>query len=187
MKFWSEPDIELKLAKETGISVYRLGIDWSRIMPKEPNGSRRDHDDINLSALDRYRWIVDRAIHFYGMKVMITLFHHSLPPWAGEYGGWKEDKTIDYFLHFTRVVVNRIGDLVDYWITFNEPHIYCALTYCAGSWPGGHPDVLESATSALPMGVFHQVMHKISLAHLNAYDCIHNLLRCVYDKLKKMV
>lgn len=35
---------------------------------------------------------------------MLTLFHHSLPPWAGEYGGWKLEKTVDYFMDFTRLV-----------------------------------------------------------------------------------
>lgn len=36
LRFWSDPDTELKLAKDTGISVFRMGIDWTRIMPKEP-------------------------------------------------------------------------------------------------------------------------------------------------------
>jgi beta-glucosidase/6-phospho-beta-glucosidase/beta-galactosidase len=36
------------------------------------------------------------------MKVMLTLFHHSLPPWAGEYGGWKMEKTVNYFMDFVR-------------------------------------------------------------------------------------
>lgn len=36
LRFWSDPDTELELAKGTGISVFRMGIDWSRIMPKEP-------------------------------------------------------------------------------------------------------------------------------------------------------
>ncbi|THF96815.1 hypothetical protein TEA_000675 [Camellia sinensis var. sinensis] len=63
------------------------------------------------------------------MKVMLTLFHHSLPPWAGEYGGWKLEKTVDYFVDFTS-----------------------SVTYCAGTWPGGNPDMLEVATSALPTG-----------------------------------
>lgn len=36
LRFWSDPDTELKLAKETGISVFRMGIDWTRIMPEEP-------------------------------------------------------------------------------------------------------------------------------------------------------
>ncbi|KAJ8498862.1 hypothetical protein OPV22_009414 [Ensete ventricosum] len=170
LRFWSDPDTELKLAKDTGVSVFRMGIDWSRIMPREPIDGLKDV--VNFAALERYRWIIKR-VHFFGMKVMLTLFHHSLPPWAGEYGGWKLEKTVDYFMDFTRLVVDRVADLVDYWVTFNEPHIFVLLTYCAGAWPGGNPDVTEVATSALPTGVFNQAMHWMAVAHTKAYDYIH--------------
>ncbi|XP_022722339.1 beta-glucosidase-like SFR2, chloroplastic isoform X2 [Durio zibethinus] len=170
LRFWSDPDTELKLAKDTGISIFRMGIDWSRIMPQEPvNGIK---DAVNYAALERYKWIISR-VRSYGMKVMLTLFHHSLPPWAGDYGGWKLEKTVDYFIEFTKLVVNGVSDMVDYWITFNEPHVFCMLTYCAGAWPGGHPDMLEAATSALPTGVFRQAMHWMAIAHSKAYDYIH--------------
>ncbi|KAK6913649.1 Glycoside hydrolase family 1 [Dillenia turbinata] len=170
LRFWSDPDIELKLAKDTGVRVFRMGVDWTRIMPKEPaNGLK---ESVNYAALERYKWIIQR-VQSYGMKVMLTLFHHSLPPWAGEYGGWKLEKTVDYFMHFTRLVVDNVSDLVDYWVTFNEPHVFCMLTYCAGAWPGGHPDMLEVATSALPMGVFNQAMQWMAVAHSKAYDYIH--------------
>lgn len=170
LRFWSDPDTELKLAKDTGVKVFRMGIDWSRIMPEEPvNGLTKT---VNYAALERYKWIIQRVRSF-GMKVMLTLFHHSLPPWAGEYGGWKLEKTVDYFVDFTRLVVDCVADMVDYWITFNEPHVFCMLTYCAGAWPGGNPDMLEVATSALPTGVFNQAMHWIAIAHSKAYDYIH--------------
>lgn len=42
MRFWSDPDTELKLAKDTGISVFRMGIDWARIMHKEPVKGLKD-------------------------------------------------------------------------------------------------------------------------------------------------
>nr|XP_043640002.1 beta-glucosidase-like SFR2, chloroplastic [Erigeron canadensis] len=170
LRFWSDPDTELKLARDTGIKVFRMGIDWTRIMPKEPvNGLK---ESINYAALERYRWIIGR-VQSYGMKVMLTLFHHSLPPWAGDYGGWKSEKTVDYFMDFTRVVVDNVFELVDYWVTFNEPHVFCMLTYCSGTWPGGHPNMLEAATSTLPTGVFNQTMHWIAVAHNKAYDYIH--------------
>ncbi|OAY27635.1 beta-glucosidase-like SFR2, chloroplastic [Manihot esculenta] len=170
LKFWSDPDTELKLAKDTGVSIFRLGIDWTRIMPAEPvNGLK---ETVNFAALERYKWIINK-VRSYGMKVMLTLFHHSLPPWAGEYGGWKLEKTVDYFMYFTRLVVDSVSELVDYWVTFNEPHVFCMLTYCAGAWPGGHPDMLEVATSALPTGVFNQAMHWMAVAHAKAYDYIH--------------
>ncbi|KAK1424156.1 hypothetical protein QVD17_19475 [Tagetes erecta] len=170
LRFWSDPDTELKLARDTGVKVFRMGIDWTRIMPKEPVNDLKE--SINYAALERYRWIISR-VQFYNMKVMLTLFHHSLPPWAGDYGGWKSEKTVKYFMDFTRVVVDNLFELVDYWITFNEPHVFCMLTYCAGAWPGGHPDMLEVATSALPTGVYYQSMHWIAVAHSLAYDYIH--------------
>ncbi|KAK4737516.1 hypothetical protein R3W88_001213 [Solanum pinnatisectum] len=169
-RFWSDPDTELKLAKNTGVQVFRMGVDWSRIMPEEPLGGLKE--TVNFAALERYKWIINR-VRSYGMKVMLTLFHHSLPPWAGEYGGWKLEKTVDYFMEFTRLVVDSVADIVDYWVTFNEPHVFCMLTYCAGAWPGGNPDMLEVATSALPTGVFNQTMNWIAIAHTKAYDYIH--------------
>jgi beta-glucosidase/6-phospho-beta-glucosidase/beta-galactosidase len=42
LRFWSDPDIELNLAKNTGIGVFRMGIDWSRIMPEEPVNGLKD-------------------------------------------------------------------------------------------------------------------------------------------------
>lgn len=170
LRFWSDPDTELKLAKNTGVQVFRMGVDWSRIMPEEPLGGLKE--TVNFAALERYKWIINR-VRSYGMKVMLTLFHHSLPPWAGEYGGWKLEKTVDYFMEFTRLVVDSVADIVDYWVTFNEPHVFCMLTYCAGAWPGGNPDMLEVATSALPTGVFNQTMNWIAIAHTKAYDYIH--------------
>ncbi|KAL2470238.1 Beta-glucosidase-like SFR2 [Abeliophyllum distichum] len=170
LRFWSDPDTELKLAKDTGVQVFRMGIDWTRVMPEEPVSGTKAA--VNFAALERYKWII-RRVHSYGMKVMLTLFHHSLPPWAAEYGGWKLEKTVDYFLEFTRLVVDTVSDLVDYWVTFNEPHVFCMLTYCAGAWPGGNPDMLEVATSALPTGVLGQAMHWIAIAHSKAYDYIH--------------
>lgn len=71
------------------------------------HGPSHFHDvtfQVNYAALERYKWIINR-VRSYGMKVMLTLFHHSLPPWAGDYGGWKLEKTVDYFLEFTRFVI----------------------------------------------------------------------------------
>ncbi|KAF8094662.1 hypothetical protein N665_0358s0042 [Sinapis alba] len=171
LKFWSDPDKEVKLAKETGVTVFRMGIDWSRIMPKEPTEGIKEA--VDYEALEHYKWILNR-VRSNGMKVMLTLFHHSLPPWAADYGGWKVEKTVDYFMDFTRLVVDSMFELVDSWVTFNEPHVFTLLTYMCGSWPGKNPDFMEMATSTLPMGVFHRVLHYMAVAHSKAYDYIHS-------------
>ncbi|MCE0480909.1 beta-glucosidase-like sfr2 [Datura stramonium] len=55
---------------------------------------------VNFAALERGDINGSCRVTSYGMKVMLTLFHHSLPPWAGDYGGWKLEKTVDYFMEF---------------------------------------------------------------------------------------
>ncbi|KAE8731022.1 Beta-glucosidase-like SFR2 [Hibiscus syriacus] len=122
LKFWSDPDTELKLAKDTGISIFRMGIDWSRVMPQEPVNGVKDAAENDTNG---------------------------------------------------RLVVDSVSDMVDYWVTFNEPHVFFMLTYCAGAWPGGHPYMLEVATSALPTGVFMRALHWMAVSHSKAYDYIH--------------
>lgn len=170
LRFWSDPETELRLAKDTGITIFRMGVDWTRIMPIEPIDGISN--SVNQAAVEHYRWIIER-VHAYGMRVMLTLFHHSLPPWAAAYGGWKLEKTVNYFLEFTKIAVENFAHLVDYWVTFNEPHVFAMLTYCAGAWPGGHPGLLEVATAAMPQGVFNHVMHWMAVAHSKAFDLIH--------------
>lgn len=181
LKFWSDPDTEIRLAQGTNVQVFRLGVDWTRIMPVEPiNGIEQS---VDRAALDRYKYIIER-VRDHGMQVMLTLFHHSLPPWAGAYGGWKIEKTVDYFLELVRIAVEKFSSLVDFWITFNEPHVFTVLTYCAGAWPGGNPDLLETATSVLPHGVFNRVMNMMAEAHVKAYDIIHEFCKKRHRRAK---
>lgn len=32
----------MKLAKDTGVTVFRMGVDWCRIMPKEPTNGIKE-------------------------------------------------------------------------------------------------------------------------------------------------
>lgn len=72
-----------------------------------------------------------------------------------------------------RLIVTHLSKWVDYWVTFNEPHVFCMLTYCAGVWPAGDQ---PSRLDALPTGGFRKAMQWISIAHANAYDYIHETL-----------
>ncbi|KAH9324413.1 hypothetical protein KI387_004591, partial [Taxus chinensis] len=166
--FWYNLDEELHLAKETNVTVFRMGIDWSRIMPKEPIDGVEEA--INQEALDQYRSSIER-VHTNGLRVMLTLFHCSLPAWASAYGGWQKDKTIDYFIEYTRVVVERLCDLVDFWITFNEPNVFALTEYCSG----GRKNLLQGAATVLSRRVFRNVINRMAAAHLKAYDVIHDI------------
>eukprot|EP00249_Psilotum_nudum_P018963 c27039_g2_i1 orf=213-1979(-) len=171
LRFWTEPDIDLRLAKETGVTVFRLGIDWGRIVAAEPiNGTEKTADK---AVVEHYKWILQR-VHDHGMQVMLTLFHHSIPKWAMSYGGWTDKRTVSYFVDFVRYAKEQFGSYVDYWITFNEPHIFVILSHCSGDWPPGKKlSTMESLICLTPFGQFGKAMDSIIRAHIISYDVLH--------------
>ncbi|XP_024540094.1 beta-glucosidase-like SFR2, chloroplastic isoform X1 [Selaginella moellendorffii] len=171
LRFWSNPEVELKLAKETGVSVFRLGIDWGRIVIAEPvNGIEQV---VDKAAVEQYKKIL-KSVLDHGMRVMLTLFHHSLPKWALPYGGWTDTRTIKYFTEFARFADENFGEYVDYWVTFNEPHIFALLTHCSGTWPPGvRLSLFSSLLCFSPLGDYGKAIRAISSAHIAAYDVLH--------------
>jgi beta-glucosidase/6-phospho-beta-glucosidase/beta-galactosidase len=182
LKFWTQPEVELDLAADTGIGVFRLGVDWSRLVPNDP---RQFHGHAlapgqglgrvqNRTALNHYKEIID-MVKERNMDVMLTLFHHSLPKWASDMGGWTSEYMHLFFIDFISDVIDELGDRVKYWNTFNEPTIFVLLTYCNGMWPPG----LDLSTSAklqclvVPKyGDFAISMSNIEKSHILAYDLI---------------
>ena len=69
----------------------------------------------------------------------------------------------------------ELGDLVDYWVPFNEPTVFVTLTYCAGAWPPGFPQPgpLRSLYCLMaPTGNYSVAMDHVALAHRAAYRVI---------------
>ncbi|HEY9714430.1 MAG TPA: family 1 glycosylhydrolase, partial [Chroococcales cyanobacterium] len=73
-----------------------------------------------------------------GTRTFVTLFHFTLPRWLSDKGGWEVKETSDAFGEFAGLAAAAFGDLVDYWITINEPLAYAYQGYVNGVWPPGH-------------------------------------------------
>ena len=66
-------------------------------------------------------------------------------------------------------------EYVDYWVTFNEPHIFVILSHCSGTWPPGNkPSKLESLYCFTPWGQYGIAMREITEAHKLAYKSLHD-------------
>ncbi|RZC85686.1 hypothetical protein C5167_026369 [Papaver somniferum] len=119
-----------------------LRIDWSRIMLVEPvNGLKMNGMfdlDINGSSKDSFIWNG-------GSADSIASFSFAL--------GWNLELSIISWIS-QDLLLTVCRRWLTTGVTFNEPHVFCMLTYCAGTWPGGNPDMLQVAVSALPTGVF---------------------------------
>lgn len=111
---------DVALMKKIGLKAYRFSVSWPRVMP--------ERGVINEKGLDFYSDLVDELLNA-GIKPMVTLFHWNLPMWAHEYGAWENEQIIEDFAVYTKAVVERLSDRVDFWMTLNEPQCFITFGY----------------------------------------------------------
>ncbi len=184
LNFWSKPEVEIELAKELGVSVFRLGIDWGRLVPNKPGtklcGRTKDRlcdgSISNLDAVQRYQEII-QMVKDRGMKVMLTLYHHSMPKWLSNDGGWTNENALKYFQVFSQDAGAFFNKQVDYWVIFNEPAVFATLSHGAGVWPPGGGMNWSNITLAFTTGTgaIIKAMDQMIAAH-----------NVVYSDLKKI-
>lgn len=105
---------DIALLAEMGFKVFRLSIAWSRIFP---NG---DEETPNAAGLAFYKDVFTECKK-YGIEPLVTLSHYEMPYALCEnYGGWRDRRVIDFFLHYCETVFTEYRGLVCYWLTFNE-------------------------------------------------------------------
>lgn len=110
--------------------MYRFSIDWSRVLP---NG---DTSTINEKGIEYYNRIIDKLIEL-NVEPMVTIFHHVLPQKLEILGGFTNSIIVKYFEAYANLLFERFGDRVKYWITLNEPSLYCLSSYGFAVYPPG--------------------------------------------------
>ena len=116
---WEE-DIELLV--ETGHTAFRTSIQWSRIFPEGCG-------EANPAGVAFYRQVFER-IKEKGIHLMVNLYHFDLPFALQEQGdGWENKETVYAYRDYARFCFETYGDLVDQWITFNEPIVPVEFGY----------------------------------------------------------
>jgi beta-glucosidase/6-phospho-beta-glucosidase/beta-galactosidase len=179
LRFWSDPETELAWAESSGAKSLRLGLDWGRLVPNRPGslscGSSEPCPDgvQDQQSLKRYREIL-AAARARGLEPMVTLFHHSLPEWAIEMGGWSNRLLIEHYLSFVDDVVSELGDVVDEWITFNEPTVFSLLSDIARIWPPGGKQKLGGLIEVplIVRGAYWLSLENMAEAHNRSYVLI---------------
>lgn len=148
---------DLDLAAGLKNNAHRLSIEWCRIEPKEGEWSAEE--------IEHYRKVL-QAVRARGMKVMLTLWHFTLPVWFSEKGGWERIDAVKLYIRYVRKVAMELGDLVDFWNTMNEPNVYASQGYLSGGWPPQKKSVFRST----------MVGFVLCRAHREAYRTLKGLL-----------
>ena len=105
---------DIALFAEMGFRCYRLSIAWTRILP---NG---DDAEPNEQGLAFYDALFDEC-HKYGIEPLVTICHFDAPiALIKKYGGWKDRRMVDAYVHYCDILFHRYKGKVKYWLTFNE-------------------------------------------------------------------
>ncbi len=146
-------DDDLDLMAQLGLKAYRFSVAWPRVQPDGRNS--------NPIGLDFYDRLVDGLLAR-GIAPIATLYHWDLPQALQDEGGWANRTTADRFGDYASIVVRRLGDRVERWITLNEPWVAAFV----GHLEGRHaPGIKDEATALL-------AAHHLLLAHARGLERI---------------
>jgi beta-glucosidase len=152
---WKE---DIDLMAQMGIKIYRLSVEWARL---ELEKGKYDE-----AAVQWYRALLE-YMKTKGIAPLLTLHHFTNPLWFEKTGGFANHENIPVFLGFVEYAVKKLGDLVDEYVTINEPNVFAVMGYFNGVFPPG----IRSMRLAM------KVQSVMAACHIKAYTLIHKLRR----------
>ncbi len=154
--WWQNAEADFDRAEQMENNALRLSLEWSRIEPEE---GRWDS-----SAIERYRAMLTDLQRRH-IKPLVALHHFTEPLWFVDRGGFAVSENRRFFVRYVRYVLSHLGDLCDFWITFNEPNVYATMGYLLGGFPPGEQDLRRALL----------VIRNLLQAHVEAFYAISEL------------
>jgi len=156
---------DFDLLEQMKNNAHRLSIEWARIEPK--------CGEFDFKEIEHYKKVLSN-LKKRNIKIMLTLNHFTLPNWLAEKGGWTNLRAAKYFKRYAEHIVENLGELVDFWITINEPEIYTDMAYVKGYWPPQKKNIKKASL----------VYFNMIKAHKKVYKIIHKILDKESQKTK---
>ncbi|MFL2106322.1 glycoside hydrolase family 1 protein [Desemzia sp. FAM 23991] len=118
---------DAKLMAEMNLNSFRTSISWNRLLP--------DGKTVNEKAVRYYRDYFSK-LKEQGVEPIVNLFHFDMPWWLMEKGGWESRESIEHFAYYADTAFEQFGDIVQDWMTFNEPIVHVQCGYLGNDhWP----------------------------------------------------
>ena len=154
--YWNRWKSDHELLSQLGVNAFRLSLEWSRIEPEEGKFSEE--------AIEHYREIL-QDLKRRNIKTIVTLCHWTSPIWFANKYGWHKSKAVGVFLNYTRGCTQKLGNLIDIYVIFNEPMVPLGEGYLAGNFPPGYRNPWK----------FWRAVNNIAKAYKESYQLIHKL------------
>ena len=130
--FWNRYREDVDLAKGLGCTAFRLSLSWARLEPQPGVW-----DD---AAFTHYRDVL-QYMRQAGMMTVVTLHHNTWPlhvQAAGGGAGMLDQRFPDRMAAYAEEVARRLGDLIDRYVTINEPN-QLVYGFIKGFWMRDYP------------------------------------------------
>jgi beta-glucosidase len=144
---------DFEICKKLNNNAVRISIEWARIEPEE--GSFNDLE------IEHYKKVLQSA-KSKGLKTFVTLHHFTNPRWFFAKGGWINPNAPKRFARYAKKCAEEFGDLIDVYLTINEPQVYTVMSYVWGVWPPARRSWIEGAL----------INFNLIRCHRAAYDAI---------------
>lgn len=151
---------DVTLMKKMGLKAYRFSIAWSRVLPKGRKIADAADEGINRKGLAFYSDLVDELLAA-GITPYVTLYHWDLPQALQDIGGWANEEMPRYFLEYSSLLFQTLGDRVRHWITLNEPYCVAFL----GNYEGRMAPGLHDFSTALRVAYYQYLGHGLVVKH----------------------
>ena len=145
---------DIDLMADMGLEIYRFGIEWSRIEPRR--------GEYCAEAIAHYRDEIEYMLSK-GIKPLLTIHHFTNPLWFEDMGAFEHKDSPEIFLSLTKKVVEAFGDIVDEYITINEPNVYATNSLLWGYWPPEKKSIVSLV----------RAFSNMTAAHILSYRYIH--------------
>ena len=138
---------DVELMASLGLDAYRFSIAWARVQP-DGHGAR------DPQGVAFYRTLAETLLAR-GIEPVATLHHSDLPAALQDRGGWASRDTLERFAEYAGAMAAMLGDVIENWITVNEPWGVAFHGHADGSKAPGLRD--------WPLAV--RVSHHLLVAH----------------------
>ncbi len=128
-----------RLARLFGANAWRTSVDGIRLS-QDPGGYLKILEDAKKQ----------------GLTVFLTVHHWIFPKGVSWLKGGR-----NFILETTKLAADTLSDVVDYWITLNEPFIETYSSYMSGNFPPGEKSFRKFLKAFREAVKTHKKMYKI--------------------------
>lgn len=132
------------------------------------------------------------------IKPFVTLYHWDHPEIFERMGGWTNEMMVEWISDYARVVFKELGPKVKYFMSINEPNVFCGEGYGQNVKAPGIYRIYLFVLQQNTHGTFSKIMSDIflkqnvllgkNLGSPGVFLCMHNVLKAhakiyhIYDK-----